>query len=241
MQETSDLYKQILGSTHWKETRLLIGPKDASINLMTAYYDDVLRSINTSIRLFSEDTPSVGDCISGEINVSMNMPKSQPPRQGKLVPQIRLTDGQRHSEWISKGVFYIDTRKKSGEKSGIEVLTLTGFDAMLRSEQEYPSSALAWPASDIDVVREIAAFMDVDVDPRTVEMMTKGYKVQYPGGEYSCRETLGYIAAMYGGCFIMNDIGQLRLVKLNSIPKGTNYLIDNNGFAITFGGVRILV
>lgn len=241
MQETSDLYKQLLDSPHWKETRLLIGPKDASMNLMTAYYDDVLRSINTSIRLFSEDTPSVGDCISGEIKVSMNMPKTHPPRQGKLVPQIRLTDGQRYSEWISKGVFYIDTRKKSGEKSVIELLTLTGFDAMLRSEQEYPSSTLAWPASDIDVVREIAAFMDVDVDPRTVEMMTKGYKVQYPGGEYSCRETLGYIAAMYGGCFIMNDIGQLRLVKLNSIPKGTNYLIDNNGFAITFGGVRILV
>ena len=138
-------------------------------------------------------------------------------------------------------MLFVDTRKKTNQNANVELLTITGFDAMLRTEQEYPYSTLAWPATDIDVVMEIAAFMDVDVDPRTVEMMTKGYKVQYPGGEYTCRETLGYIAAMYGGCFIMNDVGQLRLVKLNGIPRATNYLIDNNGFAITFGGVRILV
>lgn len=241
MQETSELYRQIRNGSHWSEVRILMGSKDASLDEMTAYYGDVLRIVNTSARTFSDNTPSVGNCISGEINVTMNFPQTQPPRQGKLIPQARLTDGVRSSEWISKGVFFIDTRKNSGKNAGIKLLTLTGFDAMLRAEKDYPSSTLAWPAADIDVVREIAAFMGVEIDPRTIKAMTKGYKVQYPGGEYSCRETLGYIAAMYGASFIMNDVGQLRLVKLNCIPKATNYLVDNQGYAITFGGVRILV
>lgn len=242
MQETSDLYKELYRNDHQVENRLLVGSKDTPLaELETAYGEDMLVSMSTAVRMFSGETPTVGSCVSGEISVKMLYPADQPPRQAKLVPQVRLTDGTRYSEWISKGVFFIDTRKKGGENIGVETLTLTGFDAMLRAEQDYPASALDWPARDIDVVGEIAAFMGVEIDPRTIETMTKGYTVQYPGGEYSCRETLGYIAAMYGGCFIMNDVGQLRLVKLNSIPKGTNYLIDNNGFAITFGGVRILV
>ena len=242
MQETSELYKELYLNNHWKERRLLVGNKDTPLDeLSTAYGEDVLVSMSSRTKLFSEEIPTVGSCVASEFSVKMICPKTQPPRQGKLVPQIRLTDGIQQSEWISKGVFFIDTRKDSGENSGVKLLTLTGFDAMLRSEQDYPSSKLDFPAYDIDVVKEIAAFMGVEIDPRTIDLVTKKYEVQYPGGEYSCRETLGYIAAMYGGCFIMNDIGQLRLVKLNSIPKGTNYLIDNNGFAITFGGVRILV
>lgn len=241
MQTTSPLYSELLQKGAKKQVQLLIGQSDTPISEMTVYASCELRQLRTYSKLFSGKTPSVGDCVSSEIQVVMNYPKTQPPRQGKLVPQVRLTDGIQQSEWISKGVFFIDTRKDSGENSGVKLLTLTGFDAMLRSEQDYPSSKLDFPAYDIDVVKEIAAFMGVEIDPRTSYIMTKKYEVQYPGGEYSCRETLGYIAAMYGGCFIMNDIGQLRLVKLNSIPKGTNYLIDNNGFAITFGGVRILV
>ena len=70
--------------------------------------------------------------------------------------------------------------------------------------------------------------------------MTWGYPVQYPA-EYSCREVLGFIAAMYAGCFVISDLGELRLVALNSIPPETRRLITKDGFAITFGGVRILV
>lgn len=241
MQETSQLYKELYRNGGSKQTRILIGSKDAPESSMTAYYSSVLRKIKTSLKLFSDGSPTVGDCVSSEIELVMHLPGTRPPRMGKMIPQIRLTDGERYSEWISKGVFFIDTRKESSGGSGIRLLTLTGFDAMLRAEQDYPTSRLSWPATDLAVVREIADFMGVEIDPRTLEIMTRGYQVQYPGGEYSCRETLGYIAAMYGGCFIMNDVGQLRLVKLNGIPRGSNYLIDRNGFAITFGGVRILV
>ena len=55
------------------------------------------------------------------------------------------------------------------------------------------------------------------------------------------REVLENIAAMYAGSFIMSDTGELLLVTMFGIPKETSYLIDNVGFAITFGGDRILV
>lgn len=242
MQNTSELYKDLRENPHWEETRLLVGHKNTPISEMNdSYWENVLISMSTRSRVFLNENPSVGSCVSSEITIKMLYSEFQPPRNGKLVPQIRLSDGVRHSEWISKGVYFVDTRKKTLDAEGVRTLTLTGFDAMLMTEQDYPSSSLDWPAKDIDVVREIAKYIGVDIDPRTFAIITNAYDIQYPGGEYSCRETLGYIAALYGGNFVMNDIGQLRLLVLNSIPKGTRYLVDRTGAAITFGGVRILV
>ena len=60
------------------------------------------------------------------------------------------------------------------------------------------------------------------------------YKIEYPS-EYTMIETLGYIGAMYGGNWIMNDIGELQLITLWSLPSET-YLITNElGYRITFG------
>lgn len=231
MQQTSDLYKSIISGDHRKEVRLRISEYP--------YDMDQIVSLRTTKRVFSGDTPSVGDCIAGEIHVKMFQPDRDIPRQAKLVPQVRVTDGTRYSEWIQKGLYYIDTRSTDNTGSN-KWLTLTGFDAMLKAEQDYPASRLSWPAKDIDVVTEIARAMGVAVDSRTRAFMTAGYKVEYPAG-YSQREVLGYIGAMYAGSWIMNDIGQLRLITMYSIPKETNVLIDRLGNAITIGGVRIRV
>lgn len=259
MQPTSDLYRSILSGTHWKEIRLVIGDSGVlinergsritfgGVNILVAtggaddgYDDSRLFMLKTRSAVFSASTPTVGDCVSGQIDVEMLKPAADIPKQARMVPYVRLTDGIRHSEWLQKGVYYIDTRKNSVTQAGEEILTLTGYDSMMKAEQDYPSSTMDWPARDIDVVREIAAFMGVAVDQRTVELMTEGYPINYPAG-YSCRETLGGIAALYGGCFIMSDLGELRLVTLYGIPKETNYLIDHAGFAILIGGDHILV
>ena len=52
---------------------------------------------------------------------------------------------------------------------------------------------------------------------------------------------LRYIAAAHAGNWIMSDAGELRLIKINELPEETNYLIDEIGDWITFGGDRILV
>lgn len=144
------------------------------------------------------------------------------------------------SEWLPMGVYYIDTRETSKNGDGLDVLTIHGYDAMLFAEQLYPDTEHDWPRSDVEVVTEIAATMDVEVDQRTWDLMTGNYSISLPAG-YSMREVLGYIAAMYVGSFIMTETGKLRLVSLVELPPETNYLIDPAGNAITFGGVRILV
>ena len=265
MQQTSAIYRELLfdyqsGKPDVKcETRLAFGDTGVLITnrceaitfggvsiLVGAaggdggYDETLLVSMEADFQIFSDESPTVGNCVSADIDVQMLKPFAELPRQARLVPYVRLTDGIRHSEWIQKGVFYIDTRSKVEDGSSIEKIKLHGYDDMLKAEQDYPASTLSWPARDIDVVREIAAFIGVAIDPRTVPIINRGYLIQYPTG-YSCRDVLGYIAAMYAGCFIMSDLGELRLVTIYGIPKETRYLIDAAGFAITFGGDRILV
>jgi hypothetical protein len=180
--------------------------------------------------------------VIGQIDVEMHKPFGEIPERARLVPYVRLTNinKTKHSEWIQKGVFYVDTRQKNEDGSTIEKIIIQGYDDLRTAEQDYPSSTLSWPARDIDVVREIAAFLGVSVDARTISIINRGYRINYPAG-YSCRDTLGYIAAMYAGSFCMSDLGELRLITIHGIPKETRYLVEPAGSAITFGGDRILV
>lgn len=264
MRQTSDLYKSLFADlVEGKpgvryETRITIGETGTLITKKgdsitfggvrilvgssgpdSGFDESVLISVKTALRVFSSDTPSIGDCVSSEIDVSLLQPAGTIPRQARLVPYVRLTDGVRQSEWLQQGVYFIDTRETSGSDRA-KKLTLHGYDAMLKAEADYPPSTLQWPARDIDVVREISENMGVTVDARTVAIMTSGYLIEYPG-EYSQRETLGYIASMYAGCFVMSDLGALRLIQLAGIPPETRYLVTGDGKAITFGGVRICV
>lgn len=258
MQETSSLYKQLLADPgHWKEYRLVIGEKGKLITELdeailfggvrilidtsgadNGYAEDIIVSMNTYGGLFSENMPVVGECIASEISATILKPKADVPRMSRVVPYVRLCNGEKQSEWIRKGVFYIDKRSYSGEDN--ELMEIHGFDAMLFSEADFPSSYVDWPRRDIDVVRDIAKDMDVTVDSRTVAIMNKGYMIPYPA-EYSQREVLGFLAAMYAGSFVMSDNGELRLVQLNGIPKETSFLTDHAGFILRFGGDRINV
>lgn len=148
--------------------------------------------------------------------------------------------GDVYSEWLQQGKYYIDTREISNNDGELPVITLHGYDGMMFAETDYAKTNLEWPAVDVDIVREIAAQIGTQVDPRTIELMTGGYKLPLPTG-YSLRETLGIIAAKYIGNFIISDIGLLRLVSLLDLPKETNILIDSNGDYIVFGEDRILV
>ena len=148
--------------------------------------------------------------------------------------------GELESEWIPQGVFYIDTREFSKADNRIDTLTIHAYDAMLMTEQEYPDTTHPWPMYDDEVVDEIAQALGVGVDDRTWDVMTRLYRISAPLG-YSMREVLGNIAAMYAANFIMNYDGELLLVTVNGIPPETNYLINEEAFAITFGGDRILV
>lgn len=258
MQETSPLYKRLLAYPgHWKEYAIVIGESGvlvdefsnritfggtailvATTSADSGFRESSIISMSTQKSIFSDSNPSVGNCIAGQITVEMMKPKGDIPRRARLAPYVRLTNGKEHSEWIQKGVFFIDHREYSGDEN--ELMVINGYDHIILTEDEFPSSTHEWPRTDIDVVRDIATEIGTDLDSRTVKIMNKGYKINYPAG-YSMREVLENIAAMYAGSFIMSDTGELLLVTMFGIPRETSYLIDNVGFAITFGGDRILV
>lgn len=151
-------------------------------------------------------------------------------------------DGEEYaeSEWIPQGVFFIDTRAVAANQDGLDVLTIHGFDAMLKTEQEYASNETVGDNYDTAYVRAIANAIGVEVDDRTWELMGTGYIVPFPLG-YTMREILGFIAASYVGCFVITDEGKLRLVSMTDLPAETNLLIDSAGDVILVGGDSILI
>ena len=236
MQTTSDLYDRIVANPgHWFETKVNIAGVD--------FAESSLFSMSTSIGLFSGD-PEIGKAIAGEINLRMINPEIDIPRRAPIKPYVRacaIENGATiSSEWLPKGIYFIDTREITKNSNNLSVLILHGYDAMLFAEQDYSSTELNWPATDIDIITEIAGFMGVQLDSRTVSIVVDGYTLSLPAS-YSLREVLGYIASMYVGSFIMSDEGKLRLVSVLDLPTETNYLINEEGLAITFGGDRILV
>lgn len=232
MQPTTALYREILAvPDHWFETQLVIDG-------VGTFGETQLFSISTSLEMF-QDAPTIGKAVAGEINVKMMFPDTTIPDMACLRPQVRVCNATDQSEWLPQGVYYIDTREHTKNDNGLDVLTIHGYDAMLKSEQMY-DGRITGDSVDIDMVNEIAYQLGVELDSRTTALMTAAFTIPFPVG-YTYREILGYIASMYVGCFIMTDEGKLRLVSVLELPEETNYLIDQIGDAITFGGDRILV
>lgn len=70
------------------------------------------------------------------------------------------------SEWVPKGVYYIDTREYDKESG---VLRLNGFDAMLKGEQDFMQSGDqgTWPQIDRNIVCDVASRIGLGKDTYT--------------------------------------------------------------------------
>lgn len=227
MQDTSALYNQIFETDgHYAEVKINIAGVD--------YGQDKIVSLSTSGGLFAEGTLGAGGAVAGEIDLQLYDPGSI-PKMAKLIPYYRFVAGNQVSEWIQKGVYYIDTRSLDGN-----VLTIHGFDDMLKAEQVwYPDQSLEFPMSMQAAATEIAGLMGVTIDSRT--QFNALYQVDYPANDWTLRDILRFIAAAHAANWVMTDLGQLRMVPIYEIPDTTSYLVDEYGNAITFGGIRILV
>lgn len=231
MLTTSALYQTITGTEGFRfESKL-------DINGVT-YDKTTLISMRTSHQMFS-GKPEIGHAIAGEITAELLVPSVDIPTMAELRPYVRAVNATQQSEWLPQGIYFIDTRSQTKNEHGENVLTIHGFDAMLMAEQYYNGS-ITGDSTDTQMVAEIASLLGVSVDSRTYSIMTNAYTIPFPSG-YTLREVLGYIASMYVGSFLMTEEGKLRLVSLLELPAETNYLIDNLGDVITFGGDRILV
>ena len=145
MQDVSELYLEITSGQHRFECKVSIGGVD--------YGEDVLISAKTVRSMFAGASPSVGCCVAGEVNIEMLNPSGTIPRMAEIIPYIKAVNDTQQSEWIRKGDYYIDTRKAS--ENGI--LTLHGYDAMLKTEVDFPIASInEYPTTDILAVQAIA-------------------------------------------------------------------------------------
>ena len=363
MQPVSPIYEELYRSQkYYMETSLVVGDAGVLITekaerilfphpvygdvailvssggVDSGYGETMLISVKTTKRVFKNNVPEVGCCPCGEIYVEMHQPKGFIPRKAAIIPYIRLVSTEDHnvtSEWLRKGVFYVDTRDNTNNDDNLDILTMHGYDAMMYAEQPYgeffqeeeftiefsnwtksagtytatvnnaavvnskevtveytgddsiafgqsvtytqisggvrfttqsapppnlfgklvlrEKNTLGFPATDVDVVLDIASKMGVDVDPRTIAVewdieqekyvpkpkeeqpyLNMGFTIQYPS-EYTMREVLGYIGAMYGGNWVMNDLGQLQFIALWDLPVETELITDELGYRLVFG------
>lgn len=240
MVETSGLYKEIMSVPHKTLTSLKVF---LSNGVSVTYAYGALRSIRTSHAAFNGNSPMIGCCTSRKIDCVMLYPQEPIPERAKMqlfVQIAKLSDPTCVSEEIPQGTFYIDSRK-SNITEGTRHLRIIGYDAIIFAEADFDKTAFPFPAKDVDVVNHIAGVLGVSVDPETISFMTAAYEIQ-PGEdeEFTYREMLSYIAGMYGGNFVISKAGLLKLVPVWITLPETNYLIDNVGNYITFGGDRII-
>lgn len=231
MQITTDVYKTILRRRHRKEIKISIDGVE--------YGEESIVFLRTFGGLY-EDL-SIGNAPSRQIELGI-YPKGNIPKRAEIDVYLRLTDGEQNSEWIPKGVFFFSTRETDA-KTG--VMTINGYDAMLKSEQVWLNSSYDsenWPMQPTEAVNDIASRMGVGVDERTT--LNGQYLVGYPvdgTGEMTMRAVLKRIAIANAGNWCITDDGKLLLVHLASIPQETRYLVSEHGDSIVLGNTRIIV
>ena len=222
-------------SPHWFNTQVIING--------VTYAQSQIMSLSIEWRMFSEEQPTVGSCLSAELKMTMLKPSEAIPKMALIRPEVQVTNGTQTSEWIPQGYYYIDTREESKNDDNLPVISFHCYDAMLKAEQMWPSTTSGWPKTDIATVKWIAYYMGLQgspvanngIDARTTALMTNGYSISLPAG-YTMRETLGNIAAMYAGNFVITMENKLLLIPINGIPVETSLLVDESGNVITFGG-----
>ena len=207
MNYTSSLYKSIFSGIHRFEVKVNISGTDYGMNVLT--------SVSSNRSVFGSGSPRLGLAPAGELALSLYLDSGAVPRMAEIRPYFRVANDSQQSEWIAKGVYFVDTRE-ADTTTGL--LTIHAYDAMLKGGQKYPSVEHIWPYSDIQVVTEIASLLGVAVDAQTTSLMTAGFQIPLPA-QYTIRETLQYIAALYGGSFVITDSNTLRLIPLWSVKS----------------------
>lgn len=269
MQEVTSLYQEIFNSgNYYVETRVVICASDHVViqrdidNVYTrssiqsepfSFDESMLWSVKTKKKVFKNNYPEVGCCICGEMDMQMIMPNVGIEKASKMCIYVRLVSNEepesgqqvKISEWIPKGVFFIDTRENTENRDDLILLSFHGYDSMMMSNKLYGDTTLEFPAKPIPLIEDIARQMGVTLEQDSYQYFTFDYDLN-PPAQYTMRETLGFIGSIFGGNWVINDRGELKFIPIWNLPVETNLLVNEIGDRIVFGQqpeeeVRILV
>ena len=221
-QQTSNLWKALLRNRNTE--------KEYAFDINGVWYGpeaEASHSVESS--LF--EAFGIGNAMSASLSLSLYA--GEIPRGAVIKRYVRLVNGGQTSEWLPKGVFFVNRRVS---EDGL--WTVDAYDAMLKADMTW-TPRLTFPCTMEEAAQDIAAAMDVELDERNVYLP---YTMDaYPEGEYMRRDALRDIAAAHGGNWYVSDAGKLRLAPLISFPPETDYLVTQHGDAILFGETKILL
>lgn len=222
MQTVSENWAGILSGEHVTNFKMVIAGE-------TYTYADI---VSGNIHLSLMETLSLGNAGCGTIEMTFR-PRGAIPTMAKIQCFVQISNGtdtifitgedgaviidhesvplvsqeEEAGDWLPFGVFYIDTRKTDP----FGWMTITGYDAMLMTEQLYLDNDGQYPMPMADAVAFIAGQIGVEVDARCA---IADYTIDYPAEIYTLREVLGSIAAASGGSWCISPSGKLWLVPL---------------------------
>ena len=124
MNSTSYLYNSIFSGIHRFEAKVNIAGTDYGMNVLT--------SLNSRRSVFGSGSPRLGLVPAGELPLSLYLDSGSVPRMAEIRPYFRVVNDSRQSEWIAKGVNYVDTREVDTTTG---LLTLHAYDSMLKGER----------------------------------------------------------------------------------------------------------
>lgn len=243
MQTTSSLYQTILADpSHIKVWKAVIEDVE--------YLEDHIVSINIDRSLYGNNI--IGGTYSAGMTITLKDVSSENiPKMARVQIYYCLTHAvnriEESSEWISKGVFWVDQRR---ENKLDETIELTCVDGMMFGEQMfYPEEAeiTDWNNKTMrEVARMCAQKMSYSTTSMTLEreedfQNAVPYVITAPPIGYTVRQVLSAIAISHCGNIIVTENNQLRLVPFYSAPAESHILTNEQGFGILFGGDRIVV
>lgn len=156
----------------------------------------------------------IGNASSATLTLSLYADSI--PRGATIKRYVRLVseDGETVSEWLPKGIFYINTRSADDD-----LWTITAYDAMRRADTVWtPDDDMEFPMPMPDAVDIFCGLMGVDLDSRTT--LNEEYTIDEPEDDYTISNILCFIAAAHGGNWIITDAGELYLVPLIPTEEG---------------------
>lgn len=197
---TKDWAAAFAAAQHVGEVKAVIGGVD--------YGADDLVTVKIT-RAVLDDGLSIGGAVAATAELEI-VPKGTIPRAAEVRIYYRLWLKDAHTDWVTMGIFYLNTRTADGR-----YLKLECYDAMLKAQQDYLADVTAddWPKAEAECVAEIAARIGVELDSRTALRTGSNHRVSMPVGR-TMREVLQDIAVTNGGNWCMTPAGRLWLAPL---------------------------
>ena len=161
-----------------------------------------------------DDDISIGNTCSNSITFSIYNPsvllenKEIKVRQGLMINNVL--------ESLEVGYFTIQKPVSDGEKT-----SYTGYDRMKLFEKAYFSN-LSFPTTTGKMIDEICGIVGVEFNAT----LPNTYKISLKPEGYTCREMIGYLAALYGANAIINRDGKLEFVCYTQI----DYTLDGSRY-----------